>query len=487
MFARIAAAAAAAGFSIAGAAETILTTAIVTSDQAALRAAPRDSAQQQAQLWPGEMVEVRGERLDYLQVYDHKRERAGFVRASQLRRTALAAGEAPELLAVLRFMQDRVGSEALGIGLAAAYLQAAPAEALNAEAGVAAFDALGTMADRLARRASSGAALARPAEAALSAHLDVARHYGVRFASYEREGRMTICYDGEAFRRVLAMKSAPEQRARAALALTRVDCVDPNLQPLQRAQVDAWRAQVLDKVDAAALPPWLRNRVQMRRASVHAALAYQHARQGLAPQAAAGRALSELTDVDLAAYNDAAMRVNASRWAAMPAVAAQGHARSPSIVTVAGQPGETCVLLVDAKHDEKSPLARRCTYSIVWANSVSSNREGTALALAVQPLEAWRELWLFRKDARGEWTIGVLPPATTGPDLGYAEFAGWVPGGKQVLVAREARVEGRYGKSFAVLRLDTLAAQRQAPEAAMLGAFQRWQDAGWKGASVSMR
>lgn len=473
-----------------------LHTAIVTSDPIALRAAPRDSAQQQAQLWQGEMVEVRGERLDYLQVYDHKRERGGFVRASQVRRTALAPAEAPELLAVLRFVQERPSSEALGIGLAAAYLKAAQAEALNGEEGIAAFDALGTMADRLARRASSGAALTKPQAAALSAHLDVARHYGVKFASYEREGKMTICYDGEAFRRVLAMKSSQEQRARAALALTRTVCVDPNLQPLQRAQVDQWRAKVLERVDAAALPGWLRNRVQMRRASVHATVAYQRVRQGEPAGDAAQKALaelagvskSELTDVDLPAYNDAAMRVNASRWAAIPLVAERAaNGKRPSIVTVAGQPGETCVLLVDAKHDEKSPLARRCTYSIVWANSASLNREGTALALAVQPLEAWRELWLFRKDARGAWDISVLPPATTNPDLGYAEFAGWVPGGKQVLVAREARGEGKYRKTFEVLKLASLTAERQAPEAAMLGAFNRWQDAGWRGGSVSLR
>ena len=470
-------------------------TAIVTSDQAALRAAPRDSAQQQAQLWQGEMLEVRGERLDYLQVYDHKRERGGFVRASQARRTTLTPAEAPELLAVLRFVQDRNGSEALGIGIAAAYLQAAPAEALNASEGIAAFDALGTMADRLARRASSGASLTKPQEAALSAHLDVARGYGVNFASYEREGKMTICYDGWAFRRVLAMKSVPEQRARAALALTRTECVDPKLQPLARAQVDQWRAEVLERVDAGKLPGWLRNRVQLRRASVYATVAYQRTRQGLPAVDVAQKALaelagvskSELTDVDLPAYSDAAMRVNASRWAALPAVPAKPGAQGPSIITLPGQPGETCVLLVDAKHDEKSPLARRCTYSIVWVNSASLNREGTALALAVQPLEAWRERWLFRKEVRGGWNISVLPPATTHPDLGYAEFAGWVPGGKQVLVAREARGEGKYKKSFEVLKLASLTAERQASEAAMLGAFNRWQDAGWKGGSVSVR
>ena len=475
-------------------------TAIITSDQAALRAAPRDSAQQQAQLWPGEMVEVRGERLDYLQVYDHTRERAGYIRASQVRRTALAAAEAPELLSVLRFVQDRPGSEALGIGLAAAYLKAAPAEALNGEAGIAAFDALGTMADRLARRASSGAALTKPQEAALSAHLDVARQYGVSFASYERDGKMTLCYDGEAFRRVLAMKSGPEQQARAALALTRADCVDPKLLPLARGQVDLWRADVLERVDATALPAYLKNRVQLRRAAVYSTVAFQRARQGQPPDTAAQRALaefagvarSELTDIDQPAYNDAAMRVNASRWAALPAAPTDktsnhSNRKVPSIVTQAGQPGETCVLLVDAKHDEKSPLARRCTYAIVWAQSASMNREGTALALAVQPLEAWRELWLFRKDARGAWDVSVLPPATTNPDLGYAEFAGWVPGGKQVLVAREARGQGKYKKNFEVLKLASLTAERQATEASMLGAFNRWQDAGWKGASVSLR
>jgi hypothetical protein len=474
-------------------------TAIVTSDQAALRAAPRDSGQQQAQLWQGEVLEVRGERLDYLQVYDHKRERAGFIRASQVRRTALAPAEAPELLAVLRFVSERSGSEALGIGIAAAYLQAAPPEALNGSDGIAAFDALGSMADRLARRASSGAALTKPQEAALSAHLEVARNYGVNFASYERDGKMTLCYDGWAFRRVLAMQSTQEQRARAALALTRTECVDPNLQPLARSQVDQWRAEVLERVDAGKLPGWLRNRVQMRRASVYAAIAYQRTRQGLPAVDVAQKALAdlagvsktELTDVDQGAYSDAAMRVNASRWAALPSVAAAAArpaGNRPSIVTVAGQPGETCVLLVDANRDEKNPLARRCTYSIVWAGSASLNREGNALALAVQPLEAWRELWLFRKDERGgNWNISVLPPATVSPEIGYAEFAGWVPGGKQMLVAREARGEGKYKKSFEVLKLASLTAERQASEASMLGAFNRWQDAGWKGGSVSVR
>lgn len=470
-----------------------LTAAIVTTDQAVLRAAPRDSAQQQAQLWQGELLEVRGERLDYLQVWDHRRERGGFVRASQVRRGALSAAEAPELLSVLRFVRDTPGSEALGIGLAAAWLKAAPPEALRGEAGVEVLDALGTQADRLAHRASSGASLSKPAQAAVAGHLEVAARYGVNFKSYENEGRMQVCYDGEAFRRVLAMAATPAQQARAALALTRPECVDPNLQPLQRARMEQWRAEVLDRAALAGLPGYVKNRVQMRRAAVWSAVAFQQARLGQPAAVAAQRALDELAGVsrtelpeaDAAAYNDAAMRVNASRWAAVPAAVAAAGPR-PSVVTAPGQPGETCVLLVDAKHGPEQPLARRCTYAVVWPQSASLNREGNALALAVQPLEAWRELWLFRKEADG-WTVSVLPPAATPPALGYAEFAGWVPGGRQMLAAREARGDGKYRRSYEVVRMEGLATDRQAADPAGIDAFARWQDAGWKRLSVSVR
>ena len=471
--------------------------AIVTRDEAPLRATPRDSGASLAILWQGEALEVRGERMDYLQVWDHARERGGFVHASQVRRATLTEAEAPELLALLRFLRDAPGEEALGIGFAAAFVEAAPAAAFSGAAGIEALDALGTLADRLARRASSGLPRTRAAQAVLSAHLDVAARYGVKFASYEREGRVHICYDGDAFRRVLALRSTPGQRARAALALTREECVAPALGLHERRLVDEWRADVIEGVDAAALPPYLKNRVLMRRASVWSALAFRRARSvehaGEGTDVAARRALaalegidrSELTDDDKRTYSDAAMRASASRWAANPAPARQEE-KQPHIVAAPGRPGETCVSLIDEDGDARHPLARRCTYGIVWTASAALNPEWTALVLAVQPTETWRELWVFRLTADG-WTIGVLPPAAATPGVGYAEFAGWVPGGRKLLVAREAKAEGKYRQRFEVIALGTLATEQQAGDPRILRAFQRWQDASWKRETLSLR
>jgi len=161
-------------------AAALLTMAIVTQDQASLRAAPRDSAVQQTALWQGDTLEIRGQRMDYLQVYDHRRERAGYVHISQVRQLSLKPADAPELMTVVRFLRESPGAEALGIGYTAAYLKAAPADSIGAEA----FEALGTMAERLARRAS--AKQSKAASDVLSAHMEVAAFYGVQFIAVHK-------------------------------------------------------------------------------------------------------------------------------------------------------------------------------------------------------------------------------------------------------------------------------------------------------------
>jgi hypothetical protein len=351
--------------------------AIVTQDQAGLRAAPRETAAPHTVLWQGDSLEIRGTNGDYLQVYDHRRERAGYILATQVRPQSLKPESAPELLAVVRFLRDTPGAEALGISYAAAFLKAAPAEALDGEV----FDALGTFAERLARRATGRQA--KGPDAAVGEHLEVAAAYGVNMVSFERDDKIQLCYEGDAFRRVLALPASDLQKALAALALTRHDCVSPKLTPVERFALDNWRAEVLERIDMSRLPEVLKNRLHLRKAGVWASLAWQRARRselGTAAVAEAGnRAVDELAainkrelaETDAATYSDAAIRVGASRWAVEPGLPLT-PIKAPiglGIATTPGEPGETCVHLVDARHDVKNPLLRRCTYGIVWSAS----------------------------------------------------------------------------------------------------------------------
>ncbi|MGO9803588.1 MAG: SH3 domain-containing protein [Steroidobacteraceae bacterium] len=450
--------------------------AIVVQDHTALRAAPRPGATPLTTLSQGEVLEVRDERGGYLKVYDYRRERGGYLRRESVRAIGLTPGDAPELLAVLRFLADSAGSEPLGISYGAAYLKAVPASALTPEP----FDRIARMAERLADQASGKGAT----RADIAVHLEVAEQFGIHMKSFERNGRMQVCYDGELYGRVLSMPAADaEQRARAALGLTRPDCIDPDLGVLLRASLDAQRLELLQAVDERQLSALTRSRLNARRAAVLAAIAYGQARRGQPSAVAAQRALDELLAVHPEAlgeerrgeYLDALLRVGAIRWAAAVAAAQAGPL---ALTTAPGAPGQTCVALA-RRAATGAPLARRCTYGIVWTASAQPFAQGHALTLAVQPLESWRELWVFHESASG-WSIDVISPGTADPDEGYVDFAGFAPGTQRLLLAREVKEHGYFHTRFEEWRLYDLTPVKQASTPELLADFGRWQDPLWR-------
>ncbi|GHU35646.1 hypothetical protein AGMMS50256_31140 [Betaproteobacteria bacterium] len=484
--------------------ELLLSLAIVTQDQIPLRAAPTETAARHATLSQGDNLEVRGVKGDYLQVYDHRRERAGYIRTTQAGQYALTPEEAPRLKAVVDYLKNQPGSEAVGIAHAAAFLKAAPAESIDA--GM--FEALGKMVDRLAWRASrlDGTTNEKAAKT-VAEHLEVAATYGVTVYSVERNDKMTLCYEGDAWRRVLALPSSPEQKARAVLSLTRHDCVKSTLMPGERLESDLWRAEILERaLNAGAkegsLPEHLKNRLKIRVAGVWAGIAHQFARRPKSDPAAvlkagqraeaelAGVDKKTLVDGDLIAWNEAAIRVGASRWAAEPQTVASSAQGRPGIQLAAGEVGQTCVQIVEgAKNPSAKPAPStfsHCTYGQVWPSSLSVSPDGKAMTLAVQALESWREMWVFRLEESG-WRVEVVPPSVENPELGYVEFAGWVPGNKQLLAAREIVMDGRSKTSFELWDRNTLKVEKHADKPGNLTAFYRWQDPLWKGGSLAVR
>jgi hypothetical protein len=374
-------------------------------------------------------------------------------------------------------LRETPGSEALGISYGAAYLKASPSQATTAEP----FDAIAQMAERLADQASGST----DHLANFAPHLDVVEQFGVRMRNFERNGRMRVCYDGELFHRVLALPAAqPEERAHAVLGLTRPECIDPDLGPVPRASLDAERSRLLEQVKDDELNPMTRSRLHARRAGVWAALAYEQERRRESAGAAAERAITELLAVhpdDLGddrrpEYVDAVLRVSAIRWAgALP----PPQSGSLALSAAPGEPGQTCVVLENAHWPRAAAIIRRCTYGLVRMASIQAIPQGPALVLAVQPLEGWRELWVFHERA-GSWTIDVLPPGLDNPEEGYVDFAGYVPGTRRLLIAREVKEHGRFRRSFEELRLDDLALVRQASSPELLRDFGRWQDVAWR-------
>jgi hypothetical protein len=320
----------------------------------------------------------------------------------------------------------------------------------------------------------------------------VVEQFGIRMHSFERNGRARMCYEGQLYRRVLQLSSASsEQRARAALALTRPDCIDPDMGTAARASYDEERHKELEGIDEQPLSGATRSRLHARRAGVWASVAFEQARRGEVAAAAAQRALAELLAVNAsdlgqdmrAEYSEAAVRVGAVRWAAVPSTTSTG----PLLLsTAAGEPGQRCLSLRLAAEPRSTPLLKRCTYGVVWLASAQPFAQSGALALAVQPLESWRELWIFHP-VHGNWRVDILSPGSDEPEEGYIEYAGFAAGKRRLLIAREVKEKGRFLRRFEERRLEDLALIRQASSPDLLADFGTWLDVSWRRDTLALR
>src|SRR5262249_31845670 len=154
----------------------------------------------------------------------------------------------------------------------------------------------------------------------------------------------------------------------------------------------------------------------------------------------------------------ATVRVAAVRWGALNPVPQTG---ALALTVTPGEPGQSCVALSDAHARPAALLVRRCTYGVVWPASAPGFAQGRALALAGQPLHSWGGLWVFHAMPEG-WMVDVISPGLDSPELGYVDFAGYVPATRRLLVAREVQTRSGFARRFEELRLDDLALLKQA-------------------------
>lgn len=434
-------------------------TALVLPDQLALRAAAKDSAPLLTQLTRGEALELRGQQGDWLQVWDHHRERGGFVRSGAL----LAVETEPAALLVqLRLARQQIGQEALGLGLAAALIERADVDWLRGPQGAEMLEHLIALQQRLAERANAG-------NTSAALQTQVAARYGQPLRQLTRaDGSQTLCPAVEPARLLRGLPGAsPAQQARAGLQLAAGDCAVGTLDE---------RLALLQELPLAPLPAPLRKALLLRRVGLQASLAYARRADETAARTAAQAALAdwarlvpaEFDDDDQSLLREAAIRLAPMRWLAQESPSLKRG--KLALQRVAGGPGQQCLTFAAHTH---------CTHGQpLWA---SLRADGDALFMNVQSLEGWTELWRLGADG----SLQVLPPAAEGPGLGAVEFAGQERG--LLLVAREAVMNGKALRRFELLPTLHAAPQRWAGEPMLLAAFQRSAAADWKALSPLAR
>ena len=258
--------------------------------------------------------------------------------------------------------------------------------------------AIGTMADRLARRASAARADApqRDADRAhrgggeLRREVQVGRRRGDgqrgRRAARGRASATTARPGRACWPRRAA---APIERARAALLRRRAA-------PARIGRRWRWRRRKRAPGTIAASRRCSRSnirsrrrcrrrcsgRVRLRRAEAFAWRAFDEARRGNLDAGRARRSgrpstswrspiAGVLAPEDLDLYEEVAIRVAASRWATEPEQKPAGK-RAVDVAFAPRGEGETCVRVVQtaAETARRGPLGERCTYGLVWKSAL---------------------------------------------------------------------------------------------------------------------
>ena len=311
-------------------------------------------------------------------------------------------------------------------------------------------------------------------------------------------GRARLCYDGEAWERVLASPAAPPlERARAALFLAGGECLDPALAGRRRGApgtIAASRRSSRSIRRRAGVPAYLggARAAAPRRGAGLARLrrgATRRRRRGVgrAPRAAAIR---ELALVDRGRARARGPRHLRRRRGARRrlALGERGAGRS-----------RRCAPHVDHR---RAARRRRELRAVVEPVGRGRGREGARARRALHLRRGLAERAALvaggqRRDAGGAaaagldgalgdprgpaqasaapangngaahvaWTSSRWSPATVEPEAGYVEAAGFSPDGAHLLVVREARGPGHPPRRFQVLSVPTLAVEKQANSA----------------------
>ena len=471
-------------------------------------ARPGDGAPAQAILYRGDWLEVRGEVPGFLKVWDHRRERGGYVRPTSVRVHRLSEACGGGAGAVVRFLRDAAGFESLGIGYAALYMKVAPAAAagparVGGGAGRPGGDGraaraarLGTAPggrDRARRRAGRPGRRGRELRRRLSplrarrAHGGLLRRRRLR-ARAAAAGRPASCAPAPRWPSPAAAASIPAPRSaqRRAWNDARLDilaALDPALASgagcraspptaCACAPPKPWPRRPTTRPPRAGRPPRARSRAPNPCASWPSSTAARLAPEDL-PRLRGGRPARGGHPL-------------AGRAARASARRRPSPSRSPRAAPA--RPACACVRPDRPAPRPSSPCDRALHLGVVLPAS-----------LRLAPSAArWRR-WPSRRCRPGPSSGSSAPtrrprlardvvppgPGEPGQDIGYVELAGFSPDGRRLLVARELRTAARLTRRFELLGArqppsSTGPAPRPLPPA-------RWASPTWRQSTLALR